>query len=719
MNAFFEPFVEWLGPFPAFLVWLPEASWKGGLVAILGGLISLFWFRRAAVDRFRIWLAVLATFALLPFLGLVSPQWVFPVSVLENAGPVESLSPIPVPNRGSVAPTLTEPSFPAVPVSKPEIRRPGWFHLWGLGLAVVWIRLGIGSLALAWVRRRARGQWSESCQVLQHRCDALSRTFGLRRRVEVLVSLHRQMPMTWGWWRPRLLLPADAADWDQARVDAVLSHELAHIRRNDGLAQILGQVVLGIYWFHPLVWLALRRMTVERERACDDLVLEHGTKASDYAAQLMGVSTGRELAGRYHACAIAMARPNQLENRLRRVLDSSCSRQGLKKQGIRCFLGGMALVLLPLALMRLSAEEAPEEPSGEGNAEAEVDGSEEDDRLVTEMYAVSPSLARAMKREGENADAVAFFQKKGILFPDGASAFFNESESQLILRNTRHQLEMIEAMNERWLAGESVFGEASESPLSEVLNDPQLKAVLDESRAAAGITSRFVQVDDAGEEERPDDPSPPRVAQPAPATVPSEPVTPSRGIRQWNTSRGDGIRRLIDDTEAELKVMESRYLENHPRIKDLQARIKVLESRLAAESNVVQVATAMPGIVRKVSVKRGDKVEAGTLLIELDSRRASLALDAAREKESLARKNLERMVEFHEIGKITMTQVDQAEAETVAARTAVVAARFDLEDCRIVAPRAGVVLSVEVNPGEYASPEKPVVRLQPQENDAP
>ena len=97
----------------------------------------------------------------------------------------------------------------------------------------------------------------------------------------------RTMPMTWGLWRARLLVPEQAADWPAGQRRDVLLHELGHIRRWDCLTHLLSQLACALYWFNPLAWVAARRMQVERERACDDLVLNRGAEASAYARHLL------------------------------------------------------------------------------------------------------------------------------------------------------------------------------------------------------------------------------------------------------------------------------------------------------------------------------------------------------------------------------------------------------------------------------------------------
>jgi bla regulator protein blaR1 len=89
--------------------------------------------------------------------------------------------------------------------------------------------------------------------------------------------------VTWGIVYPVVLLPDDADSWPEERRRFVLVHEMAHVKRLDALTQLAGQLALALFWFDPLMWVANRRMQLEREHACDDYVLRHGTAPSKYA----------------------------------------------------------------------------------------------------------------------------------------------------------------------------------------------------------------------------------------------------------------------------------------------------------------------------------------------------------------------------------------------------------------------------------------------------
>jgi hypothetical protein len=135
---------------------------------------------------------------------------------------------------------------------------------------------------------------------------------GVVRDVDLRIARDERGPLALGLVRATILLPPSARRWPLERRRTVLLHELAHVARGDCRSQALAHIACALYWFNPLVWLAARELRRERERACDDLVLRQGTRASDYAACLLEVAR----AARMPSVALAMARRSELEGRL-------------------------------------------------------------------------------------------------------------------------------------------------------------------------------------------------------------------------------------------------------------------------------------------------------------------------------------------------------------------------------------------------------------------
>jgi beta-lactamase regulating signal transducer with metallopeptidase domain len=179
----------------------------------------------------------------------------------------------------------------------------------------------------------------------------LARRVGLARAPHLLVGPAGTMPMTWGIMRPVIVLPAEALAWPAARLEAVLLHELAHVARRDCLTQLVAGLARAVHWFNPLVWVAARQMRVERELACDDVALQSGARASDYAQELLGLARVHRAPVWTAMAAVAMARPNQLAHRLRAVLDEGRSRSRAGWREVFGTTAVAAVLILPLAAM--------------------------------------------------------------------------------------------------------------------------------------------------------------------------------------------------------------------------------------------------------------------------------------------------------------------------------------------------------------------------------
>src|SRR5205807_9542454 len=185
----------------------------------------------------------------------------------------------------------------------------------------------------------------------------MRKPLGIARQIQLLQAIDAPcMPMTWGIVRPCVLLPAGATEWSSERRRAVLFHELAHIARQDWMAQICGELVCGFYWFHPLVWFAAAELRAESECACDDSVLNSGVEASNYANQLVELARTLKNAHRGWSAALAIARPSNLERRFIAMLNPNQNRRGMSR-GAGLLVRAAALsLLLPLAALRLPGQ---------------------------------------------------------------------------------------------------------------------------------------------------------------------------------------------------------------------------------------------------------------------------------------------------------------------------------------------------------------------------
>ena len=191
---------------------------------------------------------------------------------------------------------------------------------------------------------------------------AVSAELEIDRHVALLVSDEIEVPITTGILFPRIVLSLDYPEWSDTRRSAILNHELAHIKRLDAFTQALANLAASVYWFHPLVWLMVRAMRAERERACDDHVLAAGTKASDYAHELLDIVSG--LREPELAAALAMARKSQLEGRVLAVLNPALPRGSVSRRSALALAALTLCIVLPLSAMRPASQSSTPDKSG-------------------------------------------------------------------------------------------------------------------------------------------------------------------------------------------------------------------------------------------------------------------------------------------------------------------------------------------------------------------
>jgi beta-lactamase regulating signal transducer with metallopeptidase domain/predicted nucleic acid-binding Zn-ribbon protein len=238
--------------------------WQGALIGCLAAA-GLALLRNARPQtRYAFCGAALLLCLLLPLWQVLAPQEpsteAVAVAVSAHADPAKAA----VPNRAQALSVATlRPSLPVVVL------------LWSMGAALMSLRLALG---LAWVWRlgAAAGAAVHPIDpVWPARLAALAERMGLRRRPRLRVLEGLEGPMTVGRWRPLILLPAALLTHMPAELlEALLAHELAHIRRLDYVANLVQSVVEALLFYHPVVWWLSHRIRLEREQIADDLAAE-------------------------------------------------------------------------------------------------------------------------------------------------------------------------------------------------------------------------------------------------------------------------------------------------------------------------------------------------------------------------------------------------------------------------------------------------------------
>ena len=437
------------------IVVLFDAALKGFVILCAAMLTTLALRRTSAAMRHQVWFLAVVGLLALPALSVILPAWhILPSWAgvtpqpgllgsetcntsfarnpssggqgLSEPGPVNRVG--PAVRLGQASPSMTRAGDSHVPApgARQSTERffatsltiPGLFAAWAAGAACLLLSSLIGRFGLWRVSRRST-PLEDQCWV--HMLRALSSRLGIRRPVGLLRGEPGTMPMTWGIWNARILLPGEADEWPSGRREAVLLHELAHLKRRDCLTQSLGTIALALHWFNPLAWLACRRMAIERERACDDLVLSTGCESADYARHLLQVVAGVRISPLTRRSAIAMARGPWLKRRLAAILDDQCNRRAVTTMMTIFSLAVSAAVVVPLASMRPapSAVEHPLVLSGSLDGDITVDGTTvfatgDEEAMVNDMLTrlthALPLPERPLRLDGipeETAKAIA------------------------------------------------------------------------------------------------------------------------------------------------------------------------------------------------------------------------------------------------------------------------------------------------------------------------
>ena len=214
-------------------------------------------------------------------------------------------------------------------------------------IAPIWL-IGalIASIRLAWATRHVRAlcrSGGAAPEGVVKAVDRLALSGGVSRHVSVIVTALIESPATVGWLRPVILLPPILlTGLSVSQIEAILAHEIAHIRRHDYFVNLLQMAAETLLFYHPAVWWASRQVRIERELCCDDFAVRVSGNPQDYAHALAAVAR--------HAVSVATvgAGGPSLPSRVRRLLDAPPRRS-------RPGTGGLVATLSVLAIVAFTA----------------------------------------------------------------------------------------------------------------------------------------------------------------------------------------------------------------------------------------------------------------------------------------------------------------------------------------------------------------------------
>jgi TonB family protein len=332
---------------------LIDSALKATLLLTVAWIATLA-LRRASADvRHRIWLAALLGVALLPVLAVLAPTALPPAMR------------ITITTGGATTPARS--LMRGLPVLSAT-----WLGIvWSIGVGLVLVRLAVGVMRAAVLTRAARPTL----------------------RAGVMIAESAATPMTWGLFRPVILLPAYAEQWSDDQLEPVLNHERAHIERRDWLAQMFTRLMTAVFCFHPLVWVAAAMLRREAECAADDRVIASGVFAPDYASQLLEVAS--RMSGHAPFAAVGMTRGSKVERRVIEVLDTARRRSPAGRWTRIAVTLACGALVLPLAAM----QQRSRDERGGGQV-YKIGGDVKSPRLLYKVEPEYSESARTAKLQG-------------------------------------------------------------------------------------------------------------------------------------------------------------------------------------------------------------------------------------------------------------------------------------------------------------------------------
>ncbi len=683
------------------------------------------------------------------------------VTLVPSPGPVAPIASAEthaLPSSGAVVPdsaaTDNTPALSTVAQrsSVPAVIRDHVLTNWLSYAAFVWIvivvllgaRLLVGWLSLGRLRRDV----SQLPETLVSVSARLAKRLGVSENVRVMASGRVREPIAFGVLRPLVLVPASLLGECRADVlEAMIAHELAHIRRHDLWLNIAQRLVETLLFYHPAVWWVSGRMRLERELCCDDLAVSVTGRRETYARALLEVTQAARTPTL--ALAASMFSPRiSLRDRIRRILQlpSAPQRGRLWPAGaLALLLAGSLLAVAPIDVSPEHGEASSTGPQGSPPTDAAdvaeshaPTGSDPPPRMsiVGTDYEFIDGYVDDIAFQNEllnNATSIL----KGYLAFALAVQRGDDRELQnrfrpMGERATHEQLEQLRRdlgklgfemgggqLSADWAATSIVFPKGLDiglvaAPVSHVRYherdwNMQTMFVLVPSdelgwvveRVAYGRARRFellrqcLAERNLGRTEG-------RILVYELRLFGGRPKSWGQASLSWQPDHQDRIELVVahDPKDWSWAMPTRRDFEQRLQQIDLYAPAG-LATALTEPEQPVAVKRSVPiyapadGIVSRVSVEPGQQVKKGELLVRLDDAEIAIELEAAQIRRANAGQELELLRRLHDIGRLA-GEAELLRAETTANLAAMEVQRWQLrlERTRIVAPADGIVDSL-------------------------
>jgi Zn-dependent protease with chaperone function len=239
-------------------------------------------------------------------------------------------------------------AFPSAKQHREIILSSSWayylFAAWGAGAGLSLLGLSGGLWRVRQIRRRCV---EVDLPTLDAEIGGILRGFKSRRTLKLCASSDVASPAAIGFFQPAIVFPAGLlSQLSVEEIKVILLHELAHLRRWDDWTNLGQKIVKALFFFHPAVWWIENRLTLEREMACDDIVLAHTTSPRAYASSLISFAEKLRYARGLALAQSLLSRVCQMSLRVTHILDARRpNRKGLGLPFLGVSAGLLALVL--------------------------------------------------------------------------------------------------------------------------------------------------------------------------------------------------------------------------------------------------------------------------------------------------------------------------------------------------------------------------------------
>ncbi len=277
------------------------------------------------------------------------------------------------------------PSRATVSFSRLALLLPWLVATWMAGVLFLSVRLASGW----WFVQRLKHRGTKPAPELwQRTLRQLSERLRMRQSVKLLQSALVHVPTVVGCIRPVILLPASAlTGLTRNQLEALLIHELAHIRRHDYLVNLLQSIVETLLFYHPAVWWLSRRIRIERENCCDDMAVRVVGNRLEYAQALAQMAE----IGSQPVKLAAAANGGDLLTRIRRLVDGRAMRPQTPSiwagGAISLLLGCLVVLAIAINVEPTSATaqppETPRATGGDAHANGVKDSKDQDVKATT------------------------------------------------------------------------------------------------------------------------------------------------------------------------------------------------------------------------------------------------------------------------------------------------------------------------------------------------